>query len=218
MTTPRHDDVHALLGPAALGRLTDAEQQQLDEHLRGCASCREELAALTAVAQRLAALAPEEAVGMQLTSSPARTDAVMGVVARDRRRGQRLQALLATAASVSVLLAGLVTAAALGQPEAPAVPLEAVAVQADEGVQASADLVAHTWGLEIKLVATGLPAGRPYTVEVTTTAGQVADAGAFLGTGERTLTCNLNTSVLREAAASFRVLDASGDEVLTAQL
>lgn len=212
MTPSRHDDALPLLGPAALGLLTSREQEQLDRHLQSCPACRAELAALTAVAGRLGDLDAESA----LTGPPRGVaDAVLRRVARERRRGQRLQGLVAAAAAVAVLLAGLVSAGALDEPSA---PLEAVAVSSSSGVEASAGLVAHTWGVEIKLAAAGLAAGAPYTVQVTTTDGDVVDAGAFLGTGAKRLDCNLNTSVLREDARSFAVLDGSGAEVLSARL
>ena len=211
MTGSRHGDLAELLGPAALGLLTTAEQTELDDHLRTCADCRRELARLTATADRLGDLdAPSALAGEGLA------DDVLAAVARERRRASRLQAVVAAAASVAVLLAGLVTAGAMDR--APDVPLEAVAVQSEDGVQARADLVAHTWGVEIKLVAAGFADGRPYTVQVRTADGETVDAGAFLGTGERTLSCNLNASVLREDAASFSVRDAGGREVLSAEL
>jgi anti-sigma factor RsiW len=214
MTPSRHDDMVPLLGPAALGLLTSREQEQLDRHVAGCAACREELASLTGVADRLGDLDAESALAAPPTGV---ADAVLERVARERRRAQRLQGLVAAAASVAVLLSGLVTAGTLGD-DAPAVPLEAVAVSGDGTVEASAALVAHTWGVEIKLAAAGLAAGAPYTVQVTTQQGQVVDAGAFLGTGARTLNCNLNASVLREDARSFAVLDGRGEQVLTARL
>lgn len=212
MTPSRHEDTAALLGPAALGLLTSREQQQLDAHLAGCASCREELAALTGVASRLGDLDADAAL-----AGPAAevADAVLLRVARERRRAQRLQGLVAAAASVAVLLAGLVTAGTLGRDD---VPREAVAVSTTGQVEASAALVAHTWGVEIQLVAAGLAAGQPYTVEITTARGDVVAAGAFLGVGAKTLTCSLNASVLREDARAFVVLDSQGTQVLSADL
>ena len=214
MTRPRHDDMVPLLGPGALGLLTSHEQEQLDRHLDGCAACREELAALSAVAERLGDLDAESALAAPATDV---ADAVLGRVTRERRRAQRLQGVVAAAASVAVLLAGLVAAGTLDG-GSPRVPLETVAVSGDGSVEASAGLVAHTWGVEIKLAAAGLAAGAPYTVQVTTESGQVVEAGAFLGTGAKTLNCNLNASVLRQDARSFAVLDDRGDEVLTARL
>ena len=213
MTPSRHDDLTALLGPAALGLLTTPEQEQLERHLATCPTCREELAALTAVAGHLGDLDTDSALSL---GAPARADAVLATVARERRRGQRLQAVLAAAASVAVLLAGLVAAGSLDADPVATVPVEAVAVRGE--VEATAGLVAHTWGVEIKLVAAGLAEGRPYSVQVLTQDGEVVGAGAFIGTGAKPLFCNLNTSVLREDARSFAVLDSSGRMVLTADL
>ena len=39
-------------------------------------------------------------------------------------------------------------------------------------------------------------------------------AGAFLGVGPAELNCNLNSSVLREDATGFEVVDAEGAVVL----
>lgn len=219
-----HEDMTALLGPAALGLLTDTEQRQLDRHLAGCARCRTEADDLTGVAERLADLDGADALVEDLAPDGARVDAVLARIAADRRRArrsaQRWQAAVASAACLAVLAAGLVTATALSNRQ-PAVPMEGVPVQALPAagdVSARADLVAHTWGVEIKLTATGLAPGQPYTVQVRTTGGAVVDAGAFLGTGDRTLLCNLNASVLRPDAASFAVLDRRGTPVLSAQL
>jgi hypothetical protein len=70
--------------------------------------------------------------------------------------------------------------------------------------------------VQIKLEATGGPARQPCTGELTTEERRVTEAGAFLGTGGRTLTCNHNSAVLRPDAASVAVHDAAGRVVLTA--
>lgn len=221
MTSSPHHDA-ALLGPAALGLLTAPEQARLDRHLADCPACRSELDDLTRVVGRLGDLHGEQALLEDLRPSPDRADAVLAAVAAERRRldraAGRRQSVLAAAAAVAVLAAGLVSASALSRDRLPVIPLEPVAVTADAGVEARADVVAHTWGVEIKLVASGLADGRPYTVEVTTDTGDVVGAGGFLGTGARPLLCNLNTTVLREAATSFVVLDAQGEQVLSGQL
>jgi len=216
---PQHRE--DLLGPAALGLLTSAEQQELNQHLPGCARCRRELEGLTAVAGRLSALELEDTTTLLHASLSAGAEGALAAVARanagERRRSRSIQAVLSAAASVAVFIAGLLAAGAVPG-GASSAPLEAVAVTAPDGVRASADLVTHTWGVEIKLEVTGLNEGRPYTVEVTTATGQVTGAGAFLGTGEQALTCNLNTSVLRPDAQSFTVLDDTGAPVITARL
>lgn len=221
MTHSPHDET-TLLGPAALGLLTDAEHARLDRHLERCPACRAELDDLSAVVARLGDLNGEQALLEDLRPDAARADAVLVAIAAERRRRDRHthrgQSALAAAAAVAVLSAGLLSATSLTRDRPPAIPLEPVAVTADAGVDARADVVAHTWGVEIKLVASGLADGRPYTVQVTTDTGEVVSAGGFLGTGTRPLLCNLNTTVLREAAESFVVLDPQGQQVLSAQL
>lgn len=218
MNASRHDDMVSLLGPAALGLVTTAERQQLDGHLTTCPACRVELASLTGVAGRLGDLGDVEALEVPDTD---RARSILAAVAqerwRDRRRMRRLQTVLATAASVVVLTAGVVAAGALAESQ-DVVRLEAVAVSSPEDVEARAELIAHTWGVEIQLVAQGLVDGEPYTVQVRTSDGTTVEAGAFLGTGGRSLRCNLNASVLRPDADSFVVLDAAGAQVLSAQL
>lgn len=78
--------------------------------------------------------------------------------------------------------------------------------------------LAHTWGVEIKLEAVGLRSGASYTAVVKTTDGRRRSAGGFVGTGEVTMNCNLNSDVLRADAASFKVLENKGRTVLTGDL
>jgi anti-sigma factor RsiW len=207
-----------LLGPAALGLATPEELARVRAHVDACGACGLELARLRATAGRLSALDASPALlDDLLADGAAQADAVLLRVAAERRRGQRVQQLLAAAAAVAVLLAGVVSAVAVGRDEAPR-PLEVVAVQAAPGVSATATLVPHTWGMEIALVARGLADGAAYSVEVTTDDGRVLSAGAFLGTGERTLTCSLNSAVLRDDARSFVVRGAAGTPVVSAEL
>lgn len=97
------------------------------------------------------------------------------------------------------------------------VAYETVAVRTlDPAVQAQARLVAHTWGMEVKLVASGFRPGTAYHVTVTDDAGHVVSAGEFLGTGETEMVCNLNSSILRADASSFQVAASNGQVVLDA--
>lgn len=104
-------------------------------------------------------------------------------------------------------------------PKPPAAPAEAVAVQELAPVlDASAGVVAHTWGMEIKLTASGFAAGQTYRAVVLDRAGRQIGAGEFVGTGAQQLRCNLNSSVLRPDATGFVITDAAGTPVLTSGL
>ncbi|MDP9443511.1 MAG: anti-sigma factor, partial [Actinomycetota bacterium] len=97
-------------------------------------------------------------------------------------------------------------------------PVETVAVDQATGVQATAGLVDHTWGMEIELSASGLEDGARYAVTVVGRDGRRHDSGSFLGTGARELNCEMTSAVLREDARAFAVRDAAGRVVIRARL
>lgn len=223
MNENEHRELREMLGAFVLGGLSPDESLRTREHLETCASCRADLEQLTPVARELAQLSP-------LTQGDAWTarhglddvpaglgDRVSAAIAAERRRrgsrhGLRLGVVAVASAAVAASIAVVVVQAQAPEP----VPLEAVAVQVDEtGVRADADLVNHTWGVEIKLAASGLDAGETYRVAIVTDDGAERPAGEFIGTGEVEMHCNLNSSVLRTDAAGFVVVDDAGVEVIS---
>ncbi len=215
-----HHELRMSLGAHVLGQLSPDEAAALEAHLDGCPACTSELAELTPVANALgqmrrrpgpdASAAPPEELGDRVVT------AVRGV-ARDERRKPWLAAAVLTAAAAAVALVTAVGVNVLsGSDPAPGVPLESVQVQTRQpGLQASADLVDHTWGVEVKLTASGFDRGARYRVAVLGVDGTRHPAGGFVGTGTREMDCNLNSSVLRERASGFEVRDAGGEVVVT---
>lgn len=218
----RHDEVAGLLGALALGALDEAEEQRAHRHLAGCEACRAELAELSGVVGLLGRLGAAEAADQALLPREGFEDDVVAAWAEQRRRessrSRRLQVALAAAAAVAVLVGGVATATGLARqaPQGPTV--EAVAVRTAGGVAATAGVVAHTWGVEIVLTATGFEAGKAYAVEIYSRDGRIRSAGEFVGTGARPMVCNLNSSVLRGDATAFRVRDSAGNEALRGTL
>jgi anti-sigma factor RsiW len=214
-----HRRVREQLGWYALGHGTPEERAGVRAHLDGCAACRAELAELAPLPAWLDRVDPD-----RLDEQPAPPaglgDAVLariaaeGPRARSRRPGRRM---LAAAAAVGVAAAGF-GAGWLARPVPDPLPLEPVAVQADPGIRATADVVPHTWGLEVKLTGEGFTAGAVYRVVVTAEDGTAVSAGQFLGVGPAELRCNLNSSVLREDAAGFQVVAADGTVVASSEL
>lgn len=84
------------------------------------------------------------------------------------------------------------------------------------GIEVQAALLAHTWGMEVTLTATGFTAGEAYVVTVTDVAGRTVGAGEFVGTGGQEMVCNLNSSVLRADASLVQVTAPDGQVVLDA--
>ncbi|MGY1787717.1 zf-HC2 domain-containing protein [Geodermatophilus sp. SYSU D00698] len=223
MSGPRgdeHRELRELLGAYALGALGPAERDRVRAHLDGCPGCRAELAEIEPLAARLARVDPD-ALDATPTPPPDLGARVLGRIAEEERRrvlplrraGTRRRVLAATAVAGVAAAGGAVGWLVRPVPDPP--PLEPVAVQAvAPGVQARADLVPHTWGVEVKLTGTGFEDGEVYRVAVTDDAGREVPAGEFLGVGGVELRCNLNSSVLRADAVGFEVVDADGDVVV----
>lgn len=226
MTGAEHRALREQLGAYALGQLTGEEPRAIQAHLQTCADCRAEVDALVPVAAALRTVDPD-----WLEETPPAPPPLSPAVLREVRSGRRgstapevgrsRRALLLTAA------AGVATVAAAGgigyrvgagttalPPVGEPAPVRAMTPQ----IRATANLVAHTWGMEVKLTATGFAPGEAYRVSVTDRAGRTVSAGEFIGTGDTEMRCNLNSSVLRPDAMSVQVHDPAGNVVLAAIL
>lgn len=212
-----HTRLRESLGAFALGQLSAGEAAEVERHLASCAECRGELAELAPAA----AVLREARSGHPDTPPPWLEERLLGSVREERSRARRTslaRRALACAAAV-VALAGAGAVGSWLDPEPPAgAPREPVSVAVSApGVQAEAALITHTWGTELVLRATGVPAGA-YTVSMLDAAGEAVAAGSFLGTEDRVLTCNLNAAVARADAEQALVYDSRGEVVLTASL
>jgi len=192
-------------------------------HLDGCAACRAEYEAIAPLAGALRDVDPDALDRLDEPGALLGRRIEAGVAAerarRNRSRSLRRGAVAAAACLVLVLAFAAGTLVT-GSGTAPSpVPLEAVVVASEvDGVAARADLVDHTWGVEIKLVATGLEDGAAYTTTVRDAAGRDYPAGEFLGVADVEIRCNMNASVLRADATAFTVWDTDGEAVLRADL
>ncbi|MBB5960437.1 hypothetical protein FHS29_007061 [Saccharothrix tamanrassetensis] len=200
------------LGAFVLGQLPPEEETAVRAHVDGCPECRAEVAELRPVALRLRDVDPGR-LDHEIPVPPLLGELVLERVRGERRRVPRWAVLGAAAALIAVVAGGL--GWYLGKPS---IPLEPVPLaQTAPGVQADAALVPHTWGVEIKLTASGLAPGESYRVMISDRRGRDVSAGSFVGTGSARMRCNLNSSVLREDATGFTVLDPAGNVVLFAR-
>lgn len=220
-----HEKLRTDLGPYVLGALPGDEVVVLEAHLATCAGCRAERDALLPAATVLGELKRDAPARPADEAAPAALDdLVLGRIAQEEARERRTAwarraglAAVAGAAAAAVLVVGLAVTDS-DPPAGPGVaapPMEqvdvVVAQRAEQaGVVADAALVNHTWGVEVKLTAHGFGDGRRYQVLVVGTDGQRYPAGAFVGTGDREMVCNLNSAVLRPDASGFEVQDRSG--------
>lgn len=273
----RHTRVREQLGGYVLGQLAAGERAAIDNHLRGCPSCREEIDALAPLVGPLAGVDPDDLgelahpavpapdlfpailrrihaeqtehaepvepagssaldagtahlgadvnTGATDTEPEAAAPAGSGntgsgevVAFRSRRPRPRLRSqLVVAAAGLVIALTGVSVGVAIA-PDAANAPVETVAVQTlTPGVDARAGLIGHTWGVEMKLTATGFAPGQTYRAAVLDDTGRPVAAGAFVGTGRTEMRCNLTSSLLREQASGFVVTDAAGTPVLVSR-
>ncbi len=217
-----HHELRMSLGTYVLGQLPADETASLEAHLDGCPECTAELAELTPVATALAQMRRGPAAAGTLAPPPELGDLVVAAVsdvARTESRRPWLRAAFLAGAAAAIVLATTVVVQTMtgGTPgPGPVVPLEAVEVQTEQpGLAASADLVNHTWGVEVKLSARGFDSGGRYRVAVLGVDGKRYPAGGFVGTGAKEMDCNLNSSLLRESASGFEVRDATGTVVVS---
>lgn len=240
MNPQEHRRLRELLGAYALGHLAPEEAQRVRAHLDGCAECRAELAGIEPLVPLLDAVDPEQfetpphppadlgdriraavAAEAHEPAAPAGTPAGTDVDAPSRWRAVARQPLLVAAAVVLVALVGGLVGRA-SAPEPPTVPREPIALEdvtASPVSVESADLVPHTWGVELRMVAAGFDEGETYRAAFREgETGRLAPAGAFIGTGAETLVCNLQAAVLRDDVTQVVVTDDQGAVVLVADL
>lgn len=134
--------------------------------------------------------------------------------ARRRSMGRRGFLLGGAAASVGAAM-GIGVTAVLDE-EGP--PTEAIALSdVAPGVQAGAELINHTWGVELLLTVDGLAPGRTFDATYRTTDGRAVTAGSFVGIAGPYL-CRMNGAVLREELEEIEIVDGDGAIVMRSRL
>ena len=215
-----HQELRESLGAYVLGHLDPAEADAMRAHLDTCAQCRADVAELSPVATALVAAKASSAAGAVQVPDELRPrmDAALAAEAGRQRRTRVLRSAGAVlvAASVIVLMVIGVLSLIDRTPAAPTPEAVAVVVEVD-AVTASAGLIAHTWGTEVKLQTAGLDAGATYRAVVLGSGDAEFPAGTFTGTGPATINCNLQASVLREDARGFQILDDQGEVVIRSE-
>jgi anti-sigma factor RsiW len=219
-----HADSHArwreLLALEALGRIEPDERRELAAHLGECAACRAEGAELARIAEAL--FDPE----VDLRNAPALDDPpayleerVLERARASRRAARRRRFALRGGLAAATAIAAVLTIVALRPSDPAAPPTEPITFAlVPRGVEADASLIAHTWGTEVELVVTGLPAGARYTVQFVGRDGRPVPAGTFIGVSGRPVVCRMNSALLRADARELVVRGAGGGVLMRAAL
>lgn len=214
-----HRKMRELLEAFKQGQLDAEATDRLLTHLGGCAACRAEVAETKSIRPPLGRVDPQPSDTRPIPPLEVGESAAQVACADSRPRTPRGAWTLSVGAIV-VALAGTGLGYLAGSSSSiDVVPREHVALRVTTPeVQASAVATPHTWGMEITLDAGGFTSGEVYRVVVRDDAGRTFDAGQFLGTGENSMRCNLNSSLLRASATGFDVLDDQGTVVVQGDL
>jgi hypothetical protein len=177
---------HQLLGAYLLGGLDAVDLKSFEDHLRECAQCREELGRLEKVPALLDAVPVPDAVALTVVPSAAVAAptaaapvALLAALAHRRRKARRRWAALAGAVAAACLAVGLAVGPLLSrapQPDA------TYSVQSGGGLQFSIDLARKTWGTELAVNGSSLPADGTLSLWVRDRAGGEDRACAWTAT------------------------------------
>ncbi|MGN8129959.1 zf-HC2 domain-containing protein [Arthrobacter sp. RC1.1 241] len=178
-------NLHHLLGAYVLGGLDPADAAAFEAHLQDCGACRKELAVMEKVPMLLDALPVPDAVA--LTSVPGGSgEAGAGLPARlfdelsrRRRMVRRRWAALAGAVAAACLAVGLAVGPLLVRPPQPDATYS---VASGGGLQVNIDMARKTWGTELAVSGSSLPADGTLSLWVRDRAGGEDRACAWTAT------------------------------------
>ncbi|MFF1830260.1 anti-sigma factor family protein [Paenarthrobacter sp. NPDC058040] len=153
------ESVHQLLGAYLLGGLEADEARAFEDHLRSCATCRQELEELESLPALLDAVPAADAVALAAAGSasaplePAPQTLLVDLSAR-RRKSRRRWAAVVGAVAAACLALGFLAGPLLNQPPKPDATYS---VQSGDGLQLTVGMVKKTWGTELDVEGRSMP-------------------------------------------------------------
>jgi hypothetical protein len=156
---------HHLLGAYLLGGLDPAEAAAFEQHLAGCADCRQELDELASIPALLDAIPVPDAVALTAAAAVRERELVppepvpvprrlLDELAARRRRVRRRWVTAVGAAAAACLALGILAGPWVFQP---AKPDASYSVAASSGLQVTVGFVKKTWGTELAVDGRSLP-------------------------------------------------------------
>jgi AcrR family transcriptional regulator len=180
-------DIRPLLGVYVLDKADPTDRALVEEHLAGCARCRDELADLEGLPALLALIPPSEAArrgmppgGRGVEPSAEQLPRLLAAASATRTRRRRLS-LVAAALLLVAGLGGLTLAIRQASaPETPPVTVATwVATDRATGTAATVTLTPRPAGTAIGLTLSGVPAGTRCSLVVTALDGTTSSAASW---------------------------------------
>lgn len=198
----------------ALGALSGAERAEFEEHLAGCALCREAVAEVgptVSLLSRLSAADAEQA-GEVIDSGPVRVLAA----AREKRRARRRLVVWASGIAAAVVVATVVSVSLLA-PRPPG----ALAMQPVDGAPVTASVAVTTvpWGTKLDIVCEydgyqAAGAKGQYVLAVVSTDGTTTMLSTWNVVPGATARLSAGTALPESDIRSIEIRDASGTAVV----
>lgn len=219
---PEHEQLRLLLGAHVLGGLDATDRAAVEEHLAGCADCREDLVRLAPL-PGLLRRAPSGATGSLLPGTAGgevTLEPLLAAVRQDRaRRRRRSRARLTGVAAAAVLAVAVVTALPrdAGAPTDQTTPSATSQLLPVDGAATTgrAELEAKAWGTALTVTLTDLPAPGPYVLLATAQGQTPQQAAAWAATPAGSATVTGATWLRPEQISAVQVLDADGRVLAT---
>jgi len=204
-------NAHHLLGAYVLGGLDPADLALFEAHLQDCSGCRKELAVLEKVPMLLDALPVPDAVALTAVPGSEAAEASVPVrlfdeLAHRRRTLRRRWAALAGALAAACLAVGLAAGPLLvraPQPDA------TYSVASGGGLQVNIDMARKTWGTELAVSGSSLPAEGTLSLWVRDRAGGEDRACAWTATPSGKVKVTGATPIQLGSISSVELRDGS---------
>ena len=207
------------IGAFVLGKLEGADLEAVQAHLDGCPFCRAEAMELGPVVAALADADPDRIDEYPRPPGGLEESTLAPILGEMRfsRGGRRWWSWSAlAAAAIFAVVIGL--AAGLSWLVEPAVAMEPLSFSKEPGVKPRGYLIAHNWGTEIRLSASGLRDGETYRVTLVSEDRQRVNAGTFIGAGDELSTGTFTAALSRKAAARLEVRAPGGESAFYSEL
>jgi hypothetical protein len=212
-----------LIAAALAGELSDGEAAEFDRLRAADPTIDRELASFGVVLEGLGAVGEWD----EVAAPAALRSRVLGLEEEEAgpRRSRRRRTALAVGAAAACMAVGAVGATALqGATERPVAgppgtlgAVETIAFEESSAFDVEGSVIAHTWGTETLLRATGFTAGESFDLVLVTDSGERLASGSFLGSTVE-IDCEMNAAVLRESVTAVEIVAAGGGVVASAEL
>jgi anti-sigma-K factor RskA len=215
--TPEHQRLREALGGYVLGALDPAERRHLEQHLKECRDCTDEVARFSPLPGLLGRVSEREVRAGLLVPSDDLLDGVISRLAKEERslRSQVRRWRMATVAASFATLVAAVIAVAPWEPVPDRViaPVSPVAADAT-AVTGQAAAIAWEWGTTVELQVEALPQRDGYVLWAIADDGRRERAGTWGVTASGRAQVRGASSIARSELRRVEVTDRQGHLVM----